>query len=81
MTKARVRTPERLKEFVRSDWDIVIREAALGVEDTKIAQMYFIDSIPQADIGAEMELSRSAVSKRLAKIIGKIEQTVGNLGF
>lgn len=81
MAKARVRIPERMKDLVRTDWDMVIREAALGMEDTKIAKMYFIDSIPQVDIGADLGLSRSAVSKRLAKIIGKIEQTAENLSL
>lgn len=81
MAKARVRVPERLKGLVRSDLDVIILEASLGVEDTKIADMYFIYSIPQADIGAELGLSRSAVSKRIIKIVEKIEQTAKNLGF
>lgn len=82
MAKARARVPERAKDFLRSDWEVVIAQAALGVEDTKIATMYLLDAIPQVDIGAEVGLERSAVSKRITtKIMPKIERTARKLNI
>lgn len=81
MARARVRVPESLEDFTRSDWETVIREAALGIEDTEIAKMYLLNAIAQADIGAEFNLTRSAISKRLLKIIGKVERTARKIGL
>ena len=44
---------ESLDDFTRSDWESVIREAALGMEDTRIAELYLLDAVPQVEIGAE----------------------------
>lgn len=74
MARARVRVPRSLEGFTRSDWERVIYEAALGVEDTRIAELYLLDAVAQADIGAEMRMDRSTVSRRLIRIIDKIER-------
>lgn len=79
MARARARVPESLEDFTRAQWETVIQQAALGVEDTRIAQLYLLDAVPHADIGAEFGLSRSAVSKRLRKMIDKIERTAKKL--
>lgn len=79
MARARVRVPKSLDDFTRSDWEQVIKEAALGIDDTRIAEMYLLDAIAQEDIGSEVGLSRSAVSKRLLKIVDKIERTAVRL--
>ena len=81
MARARVRAGISDADLTRSEWEAVIREAALGIENTKIAQMYLLDAIPQVDIGAEIGLSRSAVSKRLLGIVDKIERTARKLGM
>lgn len=81
MARARAHVPESLNDFTRSDWETVIREAALGAEDTKIAEMYLLDGVAHIDIGAEIGLSRSAVSKRMIKIIDKVERTSKKLGL
>lgn len=78
MAKARVRVPERLEYFVRSDWKKVIYQASLGVEDTRIAEMYLLDAMPQADIGAELDIDRS---KHLRRIIDKVERAVEKLNL
>ncbi len=62
-------------DFTRSDWELVIREAALGVEDTRIAELYLLDAVPQIEIGAELQIDRSTVSRRLVRIIDRIERT------
>lgn len=81
MAKARVRVTGAAQLFTRSEWEHVIAEAALGIEDTKIATMYLLDAIPQIDIGIEVGLERSTVSKRLAKILPKIERTARKLNI
>lgn len=81
MARARVHVPESLNKLLRDDWETVIFQAALGKEDTTIAKMYLLDVIPQVDIGEEIGLSRSAVSKRLLKIIDKIERTASKMNM
>ncbi len=72
---------ESLDNFTRSDWETVIREAALGVEDTRIAEMYLLDAVPQVEIGAELRIDRSTVSRRLVRIINRIERTANKMDF
>ena len=79
MARARVRVPESLEDFGRSDWEAVIQEAALGLEDTRIAELYLLDAVAQADIGAELKMDRSTVSRRLIRIIDKIERSAAKL--
>lgn len=81
MARARARVPKSLEDFTRSDWEAVIREAALGVEDTRIAELYLVDGIAHIDIGEEVGLSRSAVSKRMLRIIDKVERTARKLNI
>ena len=38
-----------------------------------------MDAVPQVDIGEELGLSRSAISKRLLKIVDRIERTARKL--
>ena len=72
MGKARAHVPEELSQLLRSDWERIILQANLGKEDTKIAEMYLLDAIPQIEIGAELNLTRSTVSRRLLKILDKV---------
>lgn len=81
MARARARVPKSLDDFTRSDWERVIREAALGAEDTRIAEMYLLDAIAQVDIGTELNMDRSTISKRMIKIIDKVERTAKKLGI
>lgn len=81
MARARVRVPESLEDFGRSDWEAVIREAALGLEDTRIAELYLLNAVAQADIGAELKMDRSTVSRRLIRIIDKIERSAAKLNL
>ena len=81
MARARARVSKSFGDFTRSDWELVIREAALGVEDTRIAELYLVDGIAHIDIGEEVGLSRSAVSKRMLRIIDKVERTARKLNI
>ena len=75
MARARVRASISDTGLTRAEWEAVIRQAALGIEDTRIAEMYLLDAVPQVEIGAELGLSRSAISKRLPGIVDRIERT------
>lgn len=79
MAKARAHVPESIEHLLRSDWEFVIQQAALGLEDTEIARMYLLDAIPQVEIGVELNMDRSTVSKRISKILPKIERTAKKL--
>lgn len=81
MARARARASISDADITRTQWETVIREAALGIENTRIAEMYLLDAIPQVEIGAELGLSRSAVSKRLPRIVDKIERTARKLNM
>jgi len=56
-------------------------ERCLKQEDTRIAELYLLDAVPQVDIGEELGLSRSAISKRLLKIVDRIERTAKRLNM
>lgn len=81
MARARAHVPESLDGLLRADWKFVIEQAALGEDDTKIAERYLLDAIPQVEIGAELNITRSTVSKRLAKIVPKIERAARKLNI
>lgn len=76
MGRARARNVAReLKYLTRSEWERIIYESALGEEDTIIAKMYLLDAIPQVEIGVCLNLDRTTVSRRLPRILSKIEST------
>ena len=58
----------------------IIEQAALGEEDTFIATRYLLDGIPQIEIAEELgdkfekSYNRSTISRRLPRIIHKIER-------
>ncbi len=81
MARARARVPESLSDLLRSDWEKIISQAALGQEDTKIATMYLLDAIPQVEIGVELGLERSTISRRLPKILSKVEHTARKMNI
>ena len=84
MGKARARkgASELLAQnMLRSDWEKVIDEAALGVEDSKIARLYLLDAIPQIEIAAELNLDRSTISKRMPRIVARIERAARKMNI
>ena len=71
---ARARPAEgELGSMTRSVAEIVIYEANLGAEDTKIARMYYIERLPQIEIAAEMQMDRKTISERLRWINGQMK--------
>lgn len=74
MARARVRLPVGLTDLLKSETEAAIDEANLGVDDALIAKMYLIDKIPQIDIAIELDLDRSTISKRIPKIIYRVDK-------
>ena len=86
MSKGRFKTPESLEALLHTEWMEVIEQANLGEEDGYIAKRCLLDGIPQIDIAAEMgdifckPFERSTISRRMVKILPKIERTARKLG-
>ena len=74
MAQARPNITEELKDLPNNQWELIIDNYIKNETDRIIAKMYYLDGIPQADIGAEIGYSRSAIKKRLPKILNIIEK-------
>lgn len=67
--------PPELDNLLTSELKRAIREANLGRENSQIARRYFIDRAAMIDIGEEIGLDRSAISRRLKDIAPRIAAT------
>ena len=76
---ARVKLPPPLDKLLRSQMETAIREANLGNDDTDIAKRYLIDQIPQ--IAAEFGWERSTISRRISRILLKVENAADKLKY
>lgn len=74
MAKARPRE-NVLDCFTRSEAEKIIYEANLGKENTKIAQLYYIEQMPQIEIAEELLMDRKTVGERIRIISAKIGRT------
>ena len=52
--QARGKLPPELGRLTRKDMEAVIYQANLGRENEKIAQLYFVDKLPQVDVATEL---------------------------
>lgn len=57
--QARAKLPPELGHLTRKDMEAVIYQANLGRENEKIAQLYFVDKLPQVDVATELFLGRA----------------------
>lgn len=86
MPKARARIPDTLEDLLRKEWEEVIDQACLGMEDTMIAKLYLLNAMPQIDIAEELanhfdkSYDRSTISRRMPKILSRIERAARKLG-
>ena len=78
---ARVKLPPPLDKLLRSQMETAIREANLGNDDTDIAKRYLIDQIPQIEIAAEFGWERSTISRRISRILLKVEIAADKLKY
>ena len=74
MAQARPKISDELKSMPNNKWNYIIDNYIKNEIDRKIAKMYYLDGIPQEDIGAEIGYSRSAIKKRLPKLLNIIEK-------
>ena len=79
MAIARPHIDDYLLSLSNSEWIELINEYIKSEENRQIAKMYYIDGVPQEDIGAELHLARSTVRDRLYyKILPVIEKNAKN---
>lgn len=64
---------------MRRDMETVIYQANLGREDAKIAQLYFVDKLPQVDVATELYIGRATVQRRLPGIVARMKDTSSKL--
>lgn len=74
MAQARPKIPDELISLPNDKWEYIIDNYIKSEIDRTIAKMYYLDGIPQADIGAEVGYSRSAIKNKLPKLIKIIEK-------
>ena len=74
MAQARPKIPDELKLLPNDKFEYIIDNYIKSEKDRQIAKMYYLDGIPQADIGAEVGYSRSAIKRKLPKLINIIEK-------
>ena len=74
MAQARPNITDELKSLPNDKWEYIIDNYIKSEIDRQIAKMYYLDGIPQADIGAEVGYSRSGIKKKLPKILKIIEK-------
>lgn len=77
--QARYKLPPELGGLMRKDMESVIYQANLGREDERIAQLYFVDKLPQVDVATELYLGRATVQRRLPGIMKRMKDTSSKL--
>lgn len=77
--QARCKLPPELGGLMRRDMETVIYQSNLGREDAKIAQLYFVDKLPQVDVATELYLGRATVQRRLTGIVARMKDTSSKL--
>ena len=77
--QARAKLPPELGGLTWKDMEAVIYQANLGRENAQIAQLYFVDKLPQVDVATELYLGRATVQRRLPEIMERMKAASGNL--
>ena len=77
--QARAKLPPELGSLTRRDMEAVIYQANLGLENAKIAQLYFVDKLPQVDVATELYLGRATIQRRLPEIVARMKSASGSL--
>ena len=77
--QARYKLPPELGGLMRKDMESVIYQANLGREDERIAQLYFVDKLPQVDVATELYLGRATVQRRIPGIMARLKDTSSKL--
>lgn len=75
MTAARVKLPASIELLLRSEVEQAIEQANLGRFDTFLAKKYLIEQVTHMDIAVELGYDRSVITRRIPRIIQKVEYT------
>lgn len=73
--QARFSLPPALGGLTTAEMQRVIRQANVGAENEKIAELYFAERRPQVDVAAELYLGRATVQRRIPEILNRMEKT------
>lgn len=73
--QARIRLPPELTTLTTAEMQRVIKQANVGAENERIAQLYFVERRPQVDVAAELYLGRATVQRRIPEILNRMEKT------
>lgn len=77
--QARYKLPPELDGLTRQGMETVIYQANLGRENSQIAQLYFVDKLPQVDVATELYLGRATVQRRQPEIMREMQRTSSKL--
>ena len=75
MTQAKVRIDPALAALTRSEWERLIYEANLGVENAEIAHRYFIDKQCQIDIAIDKDIDRKTIGRKITAVKTQLRNT------
>lgn len=79
MTASRVKLPHSLELLLRCEVEQAIDQANLGNFDTFVAKKYLIEQVPQIDIAEELGYERTTVTKRMPRIIERVDRAAVRL--
>lgn len=77
--QARYNLPPELSGLMRGEMEKVISQANLGLENERIARLYYVNKLPQIDVASELYLGRSTVQRRLPGILDRMRKTSSRL--
>ena len=58
-----------------------ICQARLSDRDYRIAELYLLERMPQIEIAAALDITRSTISRNLPQIVASIENAARKLGY
>lgn len=79
MTASRIKLPRSLELLLRVELEQAIEQANLGTFDTFVAKKYLIEQVPQIDIAEELGYERTTITKRLPRIVEKVDRAAARL--
>ena len=77
--QARYNLPPELSGLMRGEMEKVISQANLGLENERIARLYYVNKLPQIDVASELYLGRATVQRRLPIILDRMKKTSSKL--
>ena len=67
------RIPRDIDALTKPKLLAAIASAGVGRENERIAQLYYVERLPQVDVAAEILLGRATIQRRLPMIKNKME--------